>query len=675
MVQIPDDRDELRKLQEQLARLKADYAKLEQRLQHAEEKALRLEDLVEHAADAIFLGDPQGNIIEANRYAATLSGYPRDELIGLNISRLFPETELERNPLRYDLVQAGETVHRQRQLLRRDGQRVDIEMSARVLSDGTYHCFMRDISARKEIEKALRLSEKKFSRAFKLSPDAVNINRLSDGVYVEINQGFTDIMGWTEEEVVGRSSLPGDLDIWCRAEDRQRMVEALSAHGEVLDLEASFRSKDGRILIGLMSARLIDIDNEPCVLSITRDITERVRAEEERRRLEEQILQVQKLESLGVLAGGIAHDFNNILMAVLGHCELAQRRLDNETAVSQHLTQIKNASGKAADLANQMLAYSGKGKFVVEPLNLSQIIRDMEHILAVSVSKKAVLRYELAEHLPTVEADATQLHQVIMNLVINASEAIGDKSGVIAVVTGVMDCDRQYLQETWLDENLPEGRYVYAEIADTGCGVSPEQFDRIFEPFYSTKFTGRGLGMAAVLGIVRGHKGAIKLYSEVGKGSTFKVLLPASSMPESLFAEDGSSPVLDPGGLVMLVDDEDTIRGLGREMLEELGFEVLTAADGRDALEMFRERHAEIRFVLMDLTMPHMDGEEAYREFRRIDPQVRVVICSGYNQQEVSQKFVGKGLAGFLKKPYQLSELKEAIAQLDNLAQSGKKSS
>ncbi len=425
-----------------------------------------------------------------------------------------------------------------------------------------------------------------------------------------------------------------------------------------------FRHKDGSIIPCLISARIIEIDAEPCILSITRDISERIKAEEKQKKLEEQMLRAQKLESLGVLAGGIAHDFNNILMAVIGHCELAQRRLTVESPAMENLRQIKLATSKAADLSNQMLAYSGKGKFVVEPLNLSLIVEEMAQILAVSCSKKATLRYDLAPDLPSIEADATQLRQILVNLVINASDAIGEESGIIAISTGVMDCDHTYLQETWLDENLTEGRYVFIEVADTGCGMSPETLPRIFEPFFSTKFTGRGLGMAAVLGIVRGHSGAIKIYTEVGKGSTFKILLPASTLLAAKRDIEIEELLLQASGLVLLVDDEETVRDIGKEMLSEFGFETVTAGDGKEALEIFKQRHNQISFVLMDLTMPRMNGEEAFREFRRIDPDVKVIICSGYNEQEVSQQFVGKGLAGFLKKPYQFSELQKAIQKL-----------
>jgi CheY-like chemotaxis protein len=253
-----------------------------------------------------------------------------------------------------------------------------------------------------------------------------------------------------------------------------------------------------------------------------------------------------------------------------------------------------------------------------------------------------------------------------MNLVINGSEAIGDRSGVIAISTGTMDCDRSYLQGTALDENLAEGLYAYFEVADTGCGMDAETLQRLYEPFFSTKFAGRGLGMAATLGIVRGHKGAIKVYSEPGKGTTFKVLLPASGRPETLYDTSKTDSSWKGSGTVLLVDDEETIRTIGKDMLQELGFEVLMATDGHEALKLFQERRENIFCVLMDLTMPHMDGEEAFRELRRIDPAIPIIMSSGYNEQEVSQKFLGKGLSGFLQKPYRVSKLADTLRSLAN---------
>ncbi|MBI2354127.1 MAG: response regulator [Deltaproteobacteria bacterium] len=394
------------------------------------------------------------------------------------------------------------------------------------------------------------------------------------------------------------------------------------------------------------------------------DITERKLIEAERRKLEAQVLHAQKLESLGVLAGGIAHDFNNILMTILGHAELAMLRLNPASPARDNLLSIEQAAQRAADLSRQMLAYSGKGKFVVEVVELGDLVTEMTHMLEVSISKKAILRFNLAANLPPVEVDATQIRQVLMNLVINASEAIGDKSGVIAITTGAMRCESGYLSDIRFDEQLPEGLYVFVEVADTGCGMDRDTLSRIFDPFFTTKFTGRGLGMAAVLGIVRGHRGAVKIYSEPGKGTTFKVLLPAAPGHAERIRRDAAPESNWRGnGTLLLVDDEETIRALGCEMLEMLGFNVLTAGNGREALDVYQARGGEIAAVILDLTMPRMDGEETFRELRRIRPDVRVIMSSGYNEQEVSQRFIGKGLAGFVQKPYNLAALGAALRQ------------
>ena len=440
-----------------------------------------------------------------------------------------------------------------------------------------------------------------------------------------------------------------------------------TGHGTTVTDEFFYR-KDGTPLpVEYSSYPLRKGDDIVGAVVVWRDISDRKRAESERHNLEQQLLHTQKLESLGVLAGGIAHDFNNILMAIMGNADLALMRINKESPAVENLHRIEKAAAQAADLAKQMLAYSGKGKFVIESLDLNLLLEEMLHMLEVSISKKAVLRLNLTKPLPPVEADATQMRQIIMNLVINASEAIGDTSGVIAITTGCMDCDRSYLKDVWLDENITAGLYVYLEIADTGCGMDKETLSKLFDPFFTTKFTGRGLGMAAVLGIVRGHKGAIKVYSEPGKGTSFKILLPASGRPAELFNGETHGSHWHGTGKVLLVDDEETVRGIGVEMLKELGFETITANDGREGIEIFRQT-PDIAFVILDLTMPHMDGEQCFRELRQLQPDVKVIMSSGYNEQEVTQLFLGKGLAGFIQKPYRFSTLQEAVQNL--LAQS-----
>jgi nitrogen-specific signal transduction histidine kinase len=402
------------------------------------------------------------------------------------------------------------------------------------------------------------------------------------------------------------------------------------------------------------------------MIGTIQDVTNRRQVEEEKRNLERQVQQAQKMESLGVLAGGIAHDFNNLLMAVLGHAELALDEISPMSPARGNLTEIATAARRAADLCRQMLAYAGRASFALERVGLRELVEEMAHLLKTAISKKAILNLNLERGLPPIEADPSQIRQIVMNLIINASEAIGDRSGVITVSVGATRCDDEYLRKTELRDDLAPGLYVHLEVTDTGSGMDAQTRSRIFEPFFSTKFTGRGLGLAAVLGIVRAHKGALKVYSEPGKGTTFKILFPALTEGQDATRPSESSPLADwrGKGTILLVDDEESLIALGGRMLEHLGFTVLTAADGLQAVELYRERGKEIDLVLMDLTMPHMDGAKAFGELRRLNPDVRVVLASGYSHEDVAARFAGKGLSGVLQKPYTLFKLRESLAGL-----------
>jgi nitrogen-specific signal transduction histidine kinase/CheY-like chemotaxis protein len=403
------------------------------------------------------------------------------------------------------------------------------------------------------------------------------------------------------------------------------------------------------------------------MLGTVMDITHQHLAEEERVRMERKLQESQKLESLGVLAGGIAHDFNNLLTGILGNASFARMDIPANSPAQISLEQVEIASQRAAELCKQMLAYSGKGRFVVQQIDLSALVRETGDLLQVSISKNCVLKYALATDLPAIIADATQIRQIIMNLVINASEAIGDKSGVISIATGVIEADRAYLTEAHLSPNIPEGEYVFLEVSDNGIGMSAETRARIFDPFFTTKFTGRGLGLAAVLGIVRGHHGAMKVYSEVGRGTAFKLLLPCAEGPADAAPDLPAAPLAWRGsGTMLVVDDEDTVRNTTRRMLERIGFEVLMASDGAEALEVFHREGSRIAGVLLDLTMPHLDGNATFTELRRLDPEVRVLLVSGFNEQEAVTRFAGKGLAGFLQKPFKPDTLYSKLQSILN---------
>jgi PAS domain S-box-containing protein len=516
------------------------------------------------------------------------------------------------------------------------------------LSPGFFATIFLDVSEPRRHEEALKKSEEWFRKVFNFAPDPLTITS-PDGRLLKCNEAFCKTTGYTEAELVGHS--PTELGVWIDPKKREAMYAELTRKGEINGLETTLRRKDGKAALMRISARRVELRGQTLILTGGQDITDQ-------RNLEQQVLHSQKLESLGVLAGGIAHDFNNLLTGILGNADLALAELSPVAPARESLQAIETGARRAAELCRQLLAYSGKGRFLVQPLDVMELVQEMGHLLSVSISKKVVLKYHFTKKLPAVEADATQMRQTIMNLILNASEAIGDRSGVISVTTGLAHCDPEYLKTCFVADGIRPGDFVYVEVADTGRGMDKATQDRIFDPFFTTKFTGRGLGLAAVLGIVRGHKGAIKVYSEVGRGSTFKLLFPAAQAPAHEIANTAPSARAWKGhGQVLVVDDEETVRTLTRRMLERVGFAVLTAEDGRQAVEIFQRVTAEVDLVILDLTMPHLDGEACFRELRMIKPTIKVILSSGYNEQDVVNLFAGKGLAGFIQKPYTNEEL------------------
>ena len=515
----------------------------------------------------------------------------------------------------------------------------------------------------------LEQSRNQFSILFHQAP--IGYLALDDvGLIHEANETFCRMVGRNRNQLLGSpfaDCLEGDDRSVFLSRYRAFFKNPIGKNLEALipsGTDAAFHAHMEGTIIATSLGRP-QRDNQPLLLLTITDISERKRAEERRLQLERQMQQTQKLESLGVLAGGIAHDFNNLLTIILGNTSLALDDLPPLSPAGESLLTIEKTSLRAAELCRQILAYSGKGRFVIDDIRLGNLVGDMFSLLQSSISKKATLNLNLKEPLPPLHGDPGQIRQVIMNLVTNASEAVGDRGGVITISTGLMQCSREYLCEPYLYENLAEGLYVWFEVSDTGTGMDQETQRRIFEPFFTTKFTGRGLGLSAVLGIVRGHKGALKVYSKPGKGTTVKVLFPA--LAEGKFsAEQGGAPKAGTwswkgAGTILVVDDEESVRTLGTRMLERIGFKVLVAADGQEALDIYRKRRDEIALILLDLTMPQMDGEETLHELRRIDAKVRVVISSGYTETEIAPQFAGKPLFGFLQKPYTLSALTQCL--------------
>jgi signal transduction histidine kinase/CheY-like chemotaxis protein len=392
------------------------------------------------------------------------------------------------------------------------------------------------------------------------------------------------------------------------------------------------------------------------------------------------LLHTQKLESLRRMAGGIAHDFNNLLTIIVGNVEMAQLEAEPASALNQFFTPIQMAVGHATNLTDQMLTYSGLGPFRLQSLNLSSLIQEMAPLMQATVPKQFDLHYNLKSNLPLVEADSEQLRQLLMNLIMNAAEAIGQKSGTIRISTGINWVDRAYLTSTYLSPELPEGYYVWLEVVDNGMGIEPVVMSHIFEPYFTTHSTGRGLGLATVLGIVRGHKGTIKVTSQEGQGSIFRILLPArpvASAPllptmltlsstdpallKNQLLRSSQAPVAPTKafGKILIVDDEALIRKVASLYLLREGYEVLTAVNGTDGVQLYASRANEIGLVLLDLTMPVLGGEEALRQIIQINPQAKIILMSGYSEQEATSQYPDLNIVAFLPKPFRGEQLLE----------------
>ncbi len=393
-----------------------------------------------------------------------------------------------------------------------------------------------------------------------------------------------------------------------------------------------------------------------------REVRERQKAEEERRRLEAKIQYAQKLESLGILAGGIAHDFNNLLVGILGNADMALAKAPADSMQRQFLEAIVSSSQRAANLSNQMLAFSGKGKFVTTTLDLGELTRDVVRLLEMSLPDQAKIRFELPPTPLTTVADPTQIRQLLMNLITNASDAV-EGCGEIVVAGGAMECDSAYLSASPLVVDLPSGAYVYLDVTDNGPGMSAETIDKVFDPFFTTKFAGRGLGLAAALGIVRGHGGTFRVDSEIGRGTTFRVLLPRAREAAEARPVDLPETELRSDGVVLVIDDEAAVRDVVQQVLEDFGMRVLTAEGGDEGLELFARQADAIALVLLDMTMPGRSGQETLKEIHRIRGDVSVILSSGFSEEVVRDQFGDQMISGFLQKPYHPKDLLAAVRE------------
>ncbi len=615
-----------------------------------------LKSLMDHSPAVIFIKDVDGKYALVNSRYEDLFHITQDDIKGKTDADIF-DADLANELAKHDaqVIESGKAMMIEESVPDDRGEREYYSLKFPLYDANQQMYAVCGIATDVTEQKASSAKITKLATVIDQTDELIIVTDV-DGLIEYVNPAFERISGYSAEEVVGKT--PRVIKSSNHSEKYYAAMWHSILAGKTWHGDFTNQAKNGDTYEVSQSITPI-MDSKGAVTgfaSVQRDVTHL-------RKVQDKLQHTDRVESLGVLAGGIAHDFNNLLTAILGNASLAQRHMDDVSPIFKHIQAIENASHSAADLCKQMLAYSGKGRFVVKPICLTELVERMGKLIEVSLAKNVVLKYHLHEHLPAIDADVAQMQQIVMNLITNASEAIEGKSGVISISTGLMQADEDYLNGYIGAENLEPGRYIYLEVSDTGCGMDMQTQKKVFDPFFTTKFAGRGLGMSAMLGIVKGHHGGLRIYSEPGEGTSIKISFPLSHQyavelePES----EKIAPVFNGSGTVLIVDDEEGVREFATMLLEDCGFDVLTANDGLQGVELFQQHQDKIRAVLMDMTMPKMDGKACFSALKLINPDVKVILSSGYNEQDATNRFVGKGLAGFIQKPYEPDKLIEKL--------------
>jgi PAS domain S-box-containing protein len=522
---------------------------------------------------------------------------------------------------------------------------VEVNVQYRPADQGQLVAFLQDITERKRAENELNLF-------FDLVPDMICI-ATTDGHFKKTNKAWGEVLGYSPEELL-KMALP-DLIHPDDLAATMAEIEKQLAGDSTINFINRYRCKDGSYR--WLEWASVPASDQTLLFAAARDVTGRIKAEEEKQLLEQQFQQAQKMESLGILAGGIAHDFNNILAIIMGNCSLAKLDTENST---NYIPEIEKATDRAAGLCRQMLTYAGKAQLTRSQVNLCVLVDEMITMLKATLPHNVIINPDLRAEVPYIHGDASQIRQIIMNLVINSSEAIGEAQGEIRVSlanTRVMAGQ----EEDYHGKAIPSGEYVRLEVADTGCGMDAETKWRIFEPFYTTKFTGRGLGMSAVLGIIAAHQGAMQLYSRVGQGTTFKVYLPRDHAGANSEIESEAAEPWQGSGTILLVEDEEMVRAVANSLLSLLGFTVIEASNGKEALELYRLNACDITLVVTDVGMPIMDGYTLFRELKRFDAGLPIIVSSGFGESVVTTRIAKEEIDGQVCKPYTFEQLRDVV--------------
>ena len=614
-----------------------------------------LNQIFETSADGMRVIDKDFNVIRVNGAFSALCGISKDQILGKKCYEVFggPRCHTPTCPLTR-ILSGKERVESDSEKKRKDGTTVSCIVTATAFRGpggelvGIVEDF-KDITDRKHAEDALRESEVRFRTQFDLSPQAIAFTEVSAGRLIDVNQNFCELTKYTKEEVLGRTTTEC---MFYSKEDRAVFLKELQGSGEIRGLEMDFRAKDGSILNTLMFAKLVQITGETLILSIFVDLTDR-------KRLEVKLQQAQKLEAIGTLAGGIAHDFNNLLMGIQGIVSLMVMDIDSNHPHYERLQKIEKQIKSGARLTSHLLGYARKGKYEVKSVDLNQLLKEASETFG-RTRKEIIIHPELSEGLFAIEADPGQIEQVLLNLFVNAADAMPGGGNLNLTTMNITHKDM-----TGKLYHPKPGDYVLITVADTGIGMDKETMECVFDPFFTTKEMGRGtgLGLASAYGIIKGHGGYIDVDSKKGQGSTFSIYLPASERR----AQEAVKTVerLTKGtGTVLLVDDEEVIIEVGKELLETMGYRVLIAKDGEEAIAIYKKHLDDIDIVVLDMVMPNMGGGEAYDRMKEINPDIKVLLSSGFSIDGEASEILARGCSGFIQKPFTMKELSGRVSKI-----------
>jgi len=625
--------------------------------------------LVRASPDAVTATDLEGRITAVSRRSVEIHGGARDQdLLGRSALDFIAPEERDRASQNTALTLEQNVIGPvEYSMLRLDGSRFAGELCAATVRDAQgnltgFVATVRDVTDKKRSQAALEESEARYRTLVELSPDAVVI--LRGPGYAFANDAFTRMFGYTQADIEAGLRFLDLVPAHERPAVEARYQARLAGRRLMTTFQLELLAKDGRVVPCETSARLIQFEGAAADLVVIRDLTERVRAAQQQGRLDARLKLNEKLESLGMLAGGVAHDFNNILMGIQGAVDMMRLEGPETPRQPELLSDIETAVNRASELCQQLLAYAGRRRPKAGRIDLNTLVAETAKLLEPALPRHVRLEHQLADRLPPTMINATQARQAIMNLIINAADAIGAGGGVVTLRSGSGEFDAEYLSDNAAGSVAKPGGYVYVEITDNGVGMPPETLERAFEPFYTTKSSGRGMGLVSVRGCVRAHHGALRVQTTPGAGSTFRLLFPVAgdAVQPGVAGAAARTRTLD--GLILVVDDESLVRNVIATMVASEGYDVLVAERGEDALELFREHRSKIAGMVVDLRMPAMSGRELLRAVRDISPELPALVVSGHQDEELDGLLGDRPPTQFLQKPFSAELLSSRLRSI-----------